>query len=209
MSNEELVARIKAGERDKIPELWAQVKRLVWKQAVKWDYALNGSNGATAEDFAQAGFLGFLRAIDYHNPELGTAFSTTLYMCIKNPFKETAGVHTRTQFNDPLRDALSLDAPATTDEDSEPLVELIDDPNSEEYFKGVERRECHDALESALAMLTEEQRFVIKQRYYNELEPVDIAKIMGVDTQEIYKLERTGMRKLRAPEVSKKLRAFM
>lgn len=209
MSNEELVALIQAGERDKIPELWAQVKRLVWKQAVKWDNAFNGSGGATTEDYVQAGFLGLLQAIDYHNPEFGTAFSTTLCMCIKTPFEKTAGVRTRTQFNDPLREALSLDAPATTDEDSEPLVELIDDPNSEEYFKGVERRECRDALESALAMLTEEQRFVIKKRYYDELEPAYIAKLMNMSSMEVQKLERAGMRKLRAPEVSKKLRAFM
>ena len=208
MSNEELVALIQAGERDKIPELWEQVKRLVWKQASKWDYALEGRNGATIEDYAQAGFIGFLRAIDCYQPERGARFNTLLCECFNNPFRQTARLYGSKQRNEPSHLA-SLDAPATTDEDSVPLVELIDDPNSEEYFKGVERRECRDALESALAMLTEEQRFVIKQRYYNELEPADIAKLMGVDALEVYKLERAGMRKLRAPEVSKKLRAFM
>ena len=34
MSNEELVALIQGGERDKLVELWRQVRRMVLKEAV-------------------------------------------------------------------------------------------------------------------------------------------------------------------------------
>lgn len=32
MTNEELVAAIQAGDRDRLPELWERVRRLVWRQ---------------------------------------------------------------------------------------------------------------------------------------------------------------------------------
>ena len=36
MSNEELVALIQAGDRDRIVELWHQVQRMVYAQATRW-----------------------------------------------------------------------------------------------------------------------------------------------------------------------------
>lgn len=208
MSNEELVVLIQAGERDKIPELWAQVKGLVWKHAMRWDYAFEGRNGATIEDYMQAGFIGLLYAVDYYKPDCGAKFSTILCKCIKTPFSDTAGIRTSKQLRVDSH-WISLDAPSTADENSDPLEELIADPNGEEYFLGVERCECHNALEDALATLTEEQRRVIKMRYYNELDPACIAKRMNLNSREVQKLEQAGIRKLRAPAISKNLRTFM
>ena len=43
MTNEELVALIQAGERDKLPELWEQVERFVALQANRLLHAMGSS----------------------------------------------------------------------------------------------------------------------------------------------------------------------
>ena len=48
MTNEALAARIRAGERDRLMELWAQVRRFALQQARRWAYL--GRGGATTED---------------------------------------------------------------------------------------------------------------------------------------------------------------
>ena len=45
MSNEELVALIQAGERDKLSELWGQVEHFVYMAAGKRARALKGRGG--------------------------------------------------------------------------------------------------------------------------------------------------------------------
>ena len=45
MSNEELAVAIRAGERDKLMELWGQVRRLVHDMAYKRLRATNGAGG--------------------------------------------------------------------------------------------------------------------------------------------------------------------
>lgn len=79
MSNEELVALIQAGDRDRIVELWHQVQRMVYKQATRWA----GLGGTTIEDMTQAGFIAVLRAVDSYDPSRGTKFSTHLFQRLR------------------------------------------------------------------------------------------------------------------------------
>ena len=48
MTNEELVALIQAGERDKLPELWEQVERFVALQANRLLHAMGPDKAALA-----------------------------------------------------------------------------------------------------------------------------------------------------------------
>lgn len=209
MTNEELVARIRAGERDRILELWAQVERLVRKCAQRWDRAFEGRNGATIEDYAQAGFIGFLRAIDYYQAERGAKFSTILCECIKTPFADTAGARTVRQSKEPLREPISLDAPATTDEDSEPLGNFIEDPQGESAFLEVEDQQLHDALEAALATLSPEELKVIRLRYWHDFTLDQIAAELGGSQGYAKKVHDSALRKLRHPSRSRELRAYI
>jgi len=195
MTNEELVARIQAGERDRIPELWAQVEKLVRKHAYKWDRAFDGRNGATLDDYMQAGFIGFLYAVDYYRPDRGSSFAHTLVMCIKTPFRKTAGVWSKV--HDPLHEAHSLDAPATTEEDSDPLVEFIVDPQSAVPFLDIEARQLHDALEAALATLTEDEERVLRLLFWHRMTIEQITAELGRSKGYVAAVRDKALRKLR------------
>ena len=125
MTNEELVVLIQSGERDRIPELWAQVERLVYKHALRWATAFDGRNGATVEDYLQAGFIGFLKVVEYYDPNHGSSFANTLCMYIKTPFSQTARIRTSKQRNEPGH-LDSLEAPISGDDDGTPLLDFVE-----------------------------------------------------------------------------------
>lgn len=74
MTNEELAALIQAGERERIPELWAQVEKYVWKQANRRALSLEGYGGVTEEDLYQSGFLALLDAVESYDHAAGMSF---------------------------------------------------------------------------------------------------------------------------------------
>ena len=87
MSNEERVALIQAGDRDRIVELWHQVRRMVYKQAARWA----GLGGTTIEDLTQAGFIAVLRAVDSYDLSRGTKFSTHLFQRLRAELRRPRG----------------------------------------------------------------------------------------------------------------------
>ena len=123
MSNEELVALIQAGDRDRIVELWHQVQRMVYKQAARWA----GLNGTTMEDLEQAGFIAMLRAVDSYDPSRGTKFSTYLFHRLRAELSAATGYNSKRSWFDPLQNAVSLDAPLEDSEDAT-LADFIPDP---------------------------------------------------------------------------------
>lgn len=91
MSNEELAAAIRAGERDKLMELWGQVRRLVHDMAYKRLRVINGAGGVALDDLTQAGFLGFLEAVRAYDPSAGLRFTSYLTYPVKLAFSEAEG----------------------------------------------------------------------------------------------------------------------
>lgn len=198
MSNEELVALIQGGERDRIMELWQQVRRMALKEAVRW--AAYRSNGAELEDLEQAGFIALMRAVDSFDPTAGAQFSTWYYPIVKDEFQRAAGRRTEKQRRDPLQSAASLDAPVGEDEDSAPLGKLVPDPAAEAAMLDVDRREdlrrLHAALEAAIAILPPDLQTAVRGRYYR-------GEIVNANAH------NKAMRMLRAPKCSQALRVFL
>ena len=138
MSNEELAAAIRAGERDKLMELWGQVRRLVHDMAYKRLRATNGAGGVTLDDLMQAGFLGFLEAVRAYDPSAGFRFTSYLTYPVKSAFSEAEGRRSEKQKRDPIFSAVSIDAPLDEGE-GEPLTlaDVIPDPRAAEALEGV------------------------------------------------------------------------
>ena len=67
-TNEELAVMIQNGERDKLPELWDQVKRFVRLKAMRRSRSLDGFGGVTWEDLYQSGYIALVAAADSYNP---------------------------------------------------------------------------------------------------------------------------------------------
>ncbi len=67
-------------------------------------------------------------------------------------------------------------------------------PASDDVFEEVENR---DAVHSALKLLTEQERTLVKYRYGQELSQVETASRMGVSQMNVSRMERKILKKLR------------
>ena len=189
VSNEELVALIQTGDREVLLKLWTQVRRMVYQQAARWA----GLNGTTMEDLEQAGFIAMLRAVDTYDPSRQVRFSTYLFYRLRAEFLAATGQHTKQARLDPLQSAVSLDAPLTDDGAPDTFADLIPDPAAEAAIEGMDVRL---GVAEVLAELPEEQRKAIRDRYWNDLQ---------VDTR----THAAAMKRLRHPDCSKRLRAYL
>lgn len=198
MSNEELVRLIQGGERDKLVELWAQMRRMAMKEAVRW--AAYHSNGVELDDLEQAGFIALMRAVDGFDPAASARFSTWYYRILRTELEAAAGRRTEKQRRDPLQSAASLDIPVGEDGDGATLGELVPDPAAEAAVLDVEHREylcrLHAALETAIVTLPLDLQTAIRGRYYRG-ETVDA------------NAHNKALRMLRAPKCSRALRTYL
>ena len=205
MTNEELVASIQAGERDRLPELWDQVERFVASRAQRLLTLLGGIGGVEFNDLYNSGYIALVSAVESFDPSEGRSFIGWLALHLKTAFAEAGGYRSHKQSQDPLHHALSFDAPLGTDKDSRTLGDTIEDP-AMGGVPDVEERlwheQLHAAIERALDELPEDERAVIHARYYEERTWQEIgpkARALG---------ERALIR-LRRPQISRELMAYI
>ena len=213
VSNEELVAKIQAGSVDLTGQLWEQVEGLVKWKAKRIMTALEGRNsrGVEFDDLYQSGYLALVAAIETYIPAAGSFAGWFMYY-LKTVFYETTGIRTQMQQKDPLNSALSLEKPIADDEDSSLLLEIIPDPAGELCVQNVEDRifyqQMHEALELALNRLPEDQKGVLKKRYYEGLTSAQTADVFDTTPEAVRRIELHGLRKLRTPSNAGLLRPF-
>jgi len=188
VSNEELVALIQAGDRDRIVELWHQVQRMVYKQATRWA----GLGGTTIEDLTQAGFIAVLRAVDSYDPSRGTKFSTHLFQRLRAELSAATGYNSKRSWFDPLQNAVSLDAPLEDSEDAT-LADFIPDPAAAAEMGNAEVR---IGVAAILAELPEDQQRAVRGKYWHDL---------TVDKKTL----NAAMKRLRHPDCSRRLKAYL
>lgn len=211
MSNEELVAEIQTGAVERIPELWEQVERLVKKRA--W-LMLAEKNRPTidVDDLVQSGFIAFLYAVERYDPAGGAKFSTYLCLCLKNAFGECMGIRTEKQKNDPINWAVSLSRPLADDKDSGKLCDIVPDPDADIPMETVEekmwREQLHEAIESAMSALSDDQKDTLRLRYYKDMTLTEIADMQGISFERVRQKENKALRILRQPEQACKLISF-
>ena len=193
MTNEELVALIQGGERDKLPELWGQVERFVAAQARSRLVLSGGLGGVEFDDLYNAGYLALVAAADTYDPLAGRAFIGWLALALKTAFAEAGGYRSRKQACDPLHRAGSTDAPAGEDSDTA-IGELIADPAASLALQDAEDRiwleQLHDALEKALAELPTQQGGTLRGRFYQAHTLEEIAAAEGVTKETVRQWQR-------------------
>ena len=178
MTNEELVALIQAGERDRLPELWDQVERFVASRANRLLIAMGPDKAALAGvefgDLYNSGYFALVDAAERYDPAAGAKFITFFSMRLKSYFSETTGFRLARQRKDPLNNAKSLDARLKeNDEDSGAFGDFIPDPKAAQALQAVEdtiqRDYTRQAVRQALEQLPTEERLAIKAYYYEGL----------------------------------------
>lgn len=208
MTNEELAVLIQAGERDKLVELWSQVQRFVHDRAYKWAVAVGTAGGVTVEDLTQAGYLALVDAVERFDSAAGGTFLTIMGYSLKTAFTQAAGMRTKREREDPLRAAVSIDVPVSEEEDGDTLGDFIEDPQATQDFESIEAWALHEALEKALQRLAEDQRSVIRCRYYRGLTLEQTGRALGMTKSTAQRTEQKALRVLRHPVNSRALKQY-
>lgn len=193
ITNEELAALAQAGDQDALLTLWEGVRRLAWKQMHRWSWAGKAA-GMEPADFEQVAFLALLMAVRGYVCDGRAKFSTWYCIHLQSEVFKAAGLHGKKAQRDPLRTAVSLDLPASSDApEGTTLGELIEDPEAEAPFLA---SDLEAAIAEVLAELPDRHRQVILDKYWRD-ESVDMIA------------HAAALRALRHPSKSKRLRKLL
>ena len=200
MGNEELVALIQGGERDRLSELWEQVERFVALQARRRVLFSGGLGGVEVDDLYQSGYIALVAAADSYDPAAGCSFIGWLALALKTAFADAGGYRSCKQARDPLHRAGSLDAPISEDSDTA-IGDLIADPGAAQDFESAEDRlyleQLHNALEKALDELPDQQSDAIRRHFYQNRSLEEIAAAEGISGEAVRQRQEKGLRALR------------
>ena len=199
MTNEELCIAIQEGDTESINQLWKQCYGFIRQQANKWAKAWEKRPDIDADDFTQAGYIALCKAVRYFQEDKG-GFLTILCYFLRAEFSEVAGCKTSRTLNEPLNNAVSLDAPINSDQDERTLGETVasDDTSIQDAEESVFQDQLSQTVTDALNTLPERQRKAIEGVYLTNKRYIDIAKELNCSKSYVMELIKTGFNKLRS-----------
>lgn len=210
MTNEELAIEIQNGKTEYYPVLWDQVERFIKKMANERMRVLPKDVDVEFDELYDSGFFAVVRAVKYFKPEKDYTFLTCLGNTLKTAFSEVTGIRTAKGRNDPLRYALSFDAPVANDKETITLADVIADDTDfvEESAQKANRKAMRKALDAALDKLPPKEAEVIRLQYYSGHSVEQTAEAMGLDQTQVTSLRHSAMSRLRTPEILAELEQY-
>lgn len=216
MTNEELAAQAKAGDKDALAQLWEQNRGLLAKlfgELAGKAGARMTAMGVTAEDIEQTFFLAVALAVRLYEPERGVLFASFLKYPVKTVFFDLVGWRTASQKCDPLGRYVSLDEAVCGEDGSETARgELVPDPAAAQMFEDADDQlyteQLHAVLEDCISALDDRRAAVIRARYFEDMKLSDIGERFGIATSRVGELERDAMRKMRSGRNIQRLRQY-
>lgn len=212
--NNMLAQLARRGNEAALAQLWEINRPVLHTMFWRWydrNRSIADAAGLTLEDFEQEGFFAVKRAAEYHDPEKG-AFLTALQYSVKHQIREaTIGGHGRYMTTeegktvripaDPLSSASSLDEQLPSDDDDRSIADMVADPAAVQEFESLEKslylETLRPVLDKALAMLPEQQREVVRGRFFEKLTLKQAGECVGVSASRAAQLEYYGLRAMR------------
>ena len=190
LTNEELAALAKTGDRAARAALWEQNRGLLavlFRRLYVRAGARMAQAGVTWEDVEQCGFLAIVQAAQRFEPERGVLFASFLSYAVKSVFFELIGYRTERTRREPLNCACSLDEPVTGEDGSEtPRGELTPDSTAEWAYEDAEQRvyqeQLRRVLDTEFARLTPLQQAVVRARFYDGLTLAQTSERLSIST---------------------------
>ena len=173
-TDEELVGRVRAGDRDAFALL---VER--YKRGIANFIGAGVRSSADVADLTQETFLRAYAHLNTYNPDLGR-FSTWLYHIARNVVRTFLGRSQRRPAAAELGEARSLE------------TSLPDRSNDADPVGGVLRAEADASVRAALAELPERTRTVLALRYYDNMDYQSIATTLGLSLGNVKTLIHRG-----------------
>lgn len=216
MTNEELAAQAKAGDKAALGQLWEQNRGLLAKlfgALVDKAGARMAAAGVTREDVEQSYFLAVALAVQRYEPERGVRFASCLSYPVKQVFFDLIGLRTKHQRCDPLGQSISLDETVRGADGSEtPRGALVPDEAAAWMLESAERalfcEQLHAALEECLATLEAAQAEAVRCRYIEQRSLTDTGAQLGCTAEQARTLAYNGMKKLRSPRNVQRLEQY-
>jgi RNA polymerase sigma-70 factor (ECF subfamily) len=177
-SDEQLLGRFKAGEREALEELFRRYRQPAYRVAVR----LLG-NEADALDALQEGFVKALTHLDSFQGR--SSFKTWLLRVVSNAALDLGRQRGR-------RETLSLDAPLAADATDARLL------TPDDASRGLERADLRTLLDQALATLSEPQRQTFVLHADAGLSYREVAEATGVSIGTVMSRLFYARQKLRA-----------
>jgi RNA polymerase sigma-70 factor (ECF subfamily) len=177
-SDDQLLARFAAGQRDALEELFRRYRLLAYRVA----FRLLGHE-ADALDAVQEAFIKALTHLDGFQGR--SSFKTWLLRVVSNAALDLGRQRSR-------RDMVSLDAPTGDHRDSVQPLEFHDPA------RGLERADLRRLLEQALATLSEAQRRTFVLHADAGLNYREVAEVLGISIGTVMSRLFYARQKLRA-----------
>ena len=161
----EIAAAVQAGEAD-ILRLWAAVERFAWQQTLRWVRAMEGRAGVEESDLLQVAFIALMDTLPTWDVNKGE-FLTLYGIKLKAEFTEACGQRTQRARCDPINSVCrSVDEPIGEEDSGLTLGDAIADEAAEEAFEDIEQRDFRQAVQAALAQLTDAERDAIISEFW-------------------------------------------
>lgn len=189
----EIAAAVQSGDAG-ILSLWAAVERFAWQQALRWTRAMEGRAGVEESDLLQVAFISLMDTLPTWDADKGE-FLTLYGIKLRAAFTEACGQRTQRARYDPINSVCrSMDEPIGDEDSDWTLGDTISD-EAAEAFEDIEQRDFQQAVQAALAQLTDAQREAIIGEFWFGRKPDP-------------KLRREALRVLRHPRIRKPLVEF-
>lgn len=214
-TNAALAALAATGNGYALGQLWELNKGLLRSMFWKWypaHKALADAHGLTADDFEQEGFFAVQHAAQTYDPTAGT-FSNWLVQAQQRQIQRAlTNGHERNVTGedgrqhkasaDPLNHCTSLDLSLDVeDSGSATIGEQQEDLAAAADLQAVEddlfAEQLHDAIEEALAKLSDKEAAVIRRRYYQRQTWAEIDSTLELKSGQGKTAEHKALTKLR------------
>lgn len=203
MTNEELVLRIQAGERDQMAALWDQVKLYAYKRACVFYYGHTNrciELNIEVNDLKQEAYLGVYQAAQKYRAEYGVKFLTYAEYHLKNAFFSAAKLkNTGYRYREvKLEDLKAVNADGDTREYTLPDLRAADEIG--EFIQQEQQGEIEVALSAALGCISVPHRNAVYHCVGRNLTYAEYARQNGVSRQRAHQLVKRGLEILRSNE---------
>lgn len=205
-NNEELAARIKAGEKSLLPILWGQCRRTVTILAAKYRGVMEKNAFVDMEDFIQCGYFAMLAAVEAYGPEKGYKFNSYINFKYKKQVYEMFGNVREGDRRIFPAAASSLNVTLENDGHETELLDMLEDENAGSIEADYEKKEMQQIVRAAVGRLPELERHVIQEIYFNGRAKTEIAD--GQHYKDQFAVTRAEDRALHALRKDKALQAL-
>ena len=144
LKDEEIIERIKTGDKDALNFIMEKYKEIVSIKVNRYFIV-----GAEKEDIFQEGLIGLYKAIQNFDSEKDNTFKTFANLCIERQLITAIKTSNR-QKHIPLNSYLSLNMSAYDDSDTDTVMDIFDSNMVEDPLDTITKKEYYFAIENAI-----------------------------------------------------------